>query len=89
MALPFNPKGSVVLYTGCHWQQAINAYYRNTENERILVILNFTGRNKSLSLPEHTYGKTPFSTHRNPEEFSYFQYMQIGPFEATICQVVE
>ena len=70
-------------------QQGILAYYRKTENERILVILNFTGRHKSLSLPEHTYSKILLSTHRNPDEFSYFQNMQIGPFEATICQVVE
>ncbi|MEI7980113.1 MAG: alpha-amylase family glycosyl hydrolase [Bacteroidota bacterium] len=70
-------------------KQGILAYFRTTEEERILVVLNFTGRNKSLSLPEHTYGKILLSTHRSPEEFSYFQNMQIGPYEATICRVGE
>jgi alpha-glucosidase len=70
-------------------QKGILAYFRNTDEERILVILNFTGRHKELSLPEHTYGKVLLSTHRSPEEFSYFQKMQISPFEATICLVSE
>lgn len=60
-----------------------------SETERFLVILNFMGRQKILSLPEHTYGKVLFSTHRMPEEFSYFQKMQISPFEATVCLVIE
>lgn len=64
-------------------------YFRKTDQERILVILNFTGRQKILSLPEHAYGKVLFSTHHNHEEFNYFQNMQISPFEATIYQVVE
>ena len=80
-------KGSWVPVT--NGQHGILAYYRTTEFERILVILNFTGRHKNLSLPEHTYGKVLLSSHRIPEEFSYFQNMQIGPFEATICQVIE
>jgi alpha-glucosidase len=80
-------KGSWVPVT--NGQQGILAYYRTTESERVLVILNFTGRHKKLTLPEHTYGKVLLSTHRIPEEFSYFQHMQISPFEATICQVIE
>jgi len=51
----------------------------------MLIILNFTGRNKTLSLPEHTYTKVFLSTQRSQEEFSYFQNMQIGTIEATIC----
>ncbi|MCK9422226.1 MAG: alpha-glucosidase [Bacteroidales bacterium] len=70
-------------------QQGILTYFRNTDDERILVILNFTGRYKSFSLHEHTYGKILFSTHRNTEEFMYFQNMQIGPYEATVCLVSE
>jgi alpha-glucosidase len=70
-------------------QQGILSYFRLTENERILVILNFTGQHKICSLPEHTYGKVLFSTHRTPDEFNYFQKMQIGPYEATICRVSE
>ncbi|MEI7500135.1 MAG: DUF3459 domain-containing protein [Bacteroidota bacterium] len=70
-------------------KQGVMAYFRHTDHERILVILNFSGRNKTLSLPEHTYGKVLLSTHRIPEEFSYFQKMQISPFEATIWLVSE
>ena len=80
-------KGSwIPITTG---QDGILAYFRKTEDERILVILNFTGNQKSFSLQEHTYGKVLFSTHRNTEEFSYFQNMHIGPYEATICKVSE
>ena len=50
----------------------------------MLVILNFTGRNKTLALPVHARGKVLVSTHRSPEEFSYFQNIQITPYEATI-----
>ena len=70
-------------------QDGILAYYRLTEKERILVFLNFMGRQNTLSLPEHAYGKVLFSTHRITEEFSYFQKMQISPFEATVCLVIE
>ncbi len=70
-------------------QNGIMAYFRKTENERILVILNFTGRNKRFSIQEHTYGLVLYSTHRNPDEYTYFQNMQISPFEATICLVSE
>jgi alpha-glucosidase len=80
-------KGSWVPVT--NGQEGILAYFRVTETERVLVILNFTARDKTLSLPEHLYGKVLLSTHRSPEEFSYFQKMQIGPFEATICLVIE
>lgn len=70
-------------------RDGILAYFRINEKERILVILNFMARQKKISLPEHTYGKVLFSTHRIPEEFSYFQKMHISPFEATVCQVIE
>jgi alpha-glucosidase len=70
-------------------QQGLLAYFRTTEKERILVILNFTGRQKTFSLPEHTYGRILLSTHRSPEEYSYFQKMLISPFEATVFHVQE
>ena len=70
-------------------QEGILSYFRQTEKERILVILNFTGRKKRFSLPEHTYGEVLFSTHRHPDEFVYFQQMQISGFEATLYKVSE
>ena len=70
-------------------KDGILAYFRNTGHERVLVILNFTGRQISFTLPEHLYGKVLMSTHRTPEEYSYFQKMQISPYEATVCMVIE
>ena len=80
-------KGSWIPIT--NGQDGILSYFRKSENERILVILNFTRQQRAFSLHEHTYGKVLFSTHRTIEEFSYFQDMQIAPFEATICRVSE
>jgi alpha-glucosidase len=80
-------KGSWVPVT--NGQNGILAYFRNTEEQRILVILNFTGRRKTLTLQEHTYGKVLLSTLRSPGEYSYFQDMQIGPYEATVCLLIE
>ncbi len=70
-------------------KQGILAYFRNIESERILVILNFTGRHKRFSIMEHAYGLVLLSTHRSKDEYSYFQNMEISPFEATICLVSE
>ncbi len=70
-------------------REGILSYYRTVENQRILVVLNFTGSSKTLSLPEHTYGCVLLSTHRITDEFSYFQNMQIASFEATIWSVIE
>jgi glycosidase len=70
-------------------KDGVLAYFRNTEKERILVILNFTGRQKAITLPEHLYGSVLMSTHRSPGEYSYFQKMQISPYEATICMAIE
>ncbi|HPS63222.1 MAG TPA: alpha-glucosidase [Bacteroidales bacterium] len=83
-----------VLQTG-EWVPVVNgkngilAYFRKAERERILVVLNFTGREKALSLPEHTYGKVLVSTLRSPDEYSYFQKMKIGPYESTVWLVIE
>ncbi len=68
-------------------QQGILSYFRNTDKERILIVLNFTRNQKTVSLPEHTYGEVLSSTHRIPEEFNYFQAMVIAPFEATVWKV--
>jgi len=62
-------------------------YIRSWEDEKILVILNFTGRTRKFSLTEHTYGQIILSTHRSPDEYTYFQKMQISPFEATVCRI--
>jgi alpha-glucosidase len=70
-------------------KEGILSYFRTVPGERILVILNFTGSQKSFTMQEHTYGKVMLSTHRSAGEFNYFQNMQINPYEATICEVCE
>jgi alpha-glucosidase len=80
------------LYSG-EWNPLLNgkngvlAYFRTCLNERTLVILNFTGIEKTLSLPDYLYGKVLLSVHRSPDEYFYFQNFMIFPYEATIFQV--
>ena len=64
--------------------KGILAYSRIHEDERIIIILNFTARQKRVLLPEHSAGRVIFSTHRDAGKSFYFQYMQILPFEASI-----
>ncbi len=77
------------------WTPAINgtngvlAYYRKTDNEWLLVVLNFTSRNKQVSLPEHTAGEVLLSTVRRAGEQCYLQRMRIAPFEASVWLIGE
>ena len=65
-------------------RSVILAYARILNDERIVVILNFTSRKKKISLPEHSFGNVLFSTHRNTEDIFYFQALRIYPFEVSI-----
>lgn len=65
-------------------QNGILAYARIYNDQRIVVILNFTGRKKRIFLPEHNYGCVLYSTHRNNEETFHFQNLWIFPFEVSI-----
>ena len=71
----------VPLITG---QNGILAYARIYNDQRIVVILNFTGRKKRIFLPEHNFGYVLFSTHRRLNEIFYFQNLWIFPFEVSI-----
>ena len=71
----------VPLITG---RSGILAYARILNDERIVVILNFTSMKKKISLPEHSFGNVLFSTHRNAEDIFYFQGLRIYPFEVSI-----
>jgi alpha-glucosidase len=87
-------KESPVLQNGSwnpvsYGHNGILSYFRTTADGRVLVVLNFTGRNKIFSIPEHTYGEVLCSTHRGPGEYNYFQAMKFSPFEATIWIVRE
>jgi len=71
----------VPLITG---RNGILAYARVLNDERIVVILNFTALRKKITLPEHSSGKVLFSTNRDAEEIFYFQGLLIRPFEVSI-----
>ena len=64
----------------------ILAYARVYNEERMVIILNFTGRQKKISLPEQSFGSIVFSTHRHPDDIYYFQELMIFPFEVTISK---
>lgn len=70
-------------------KSGILAYFRRTDRERMLVILNFTGKEKTFSLDGSTYGEVAHSNHRAAGEYSYLQKMKIAPYEATVWQVRE
>jgi alpha-glucosidase len=71
----------IPLITGRH---GILAYARALYGERVVVILNFTSKQKYINLPEHSFGQVLFSTHRHEDEIYYFQDLKIFPFEASI-----
>jgi len=65
-------------------QKGILAYARIHNEERLVVILNFTAWKKRISLPEHSFGNVLFSTHRDMDDIYYFQDLWINPFEVSI-----
>ena len=71
----------VPLITG---QRGILAYARIYNENRVVVILNFTAGRKYISLPEHSFGTVLFSTHRGVYDVHYFQDFRIFPFEISI-----
>jgi alpha-glucosidase len=65
-------------------QNGILAYARIYNDQRITVVLNFTGRKKRISLPEHNFGCVLLSTHRKINEVFHFQNLWIQPFEVSV-----
>jgi alpha-glucosidase len=82
-------KQHAALYKG-RWFPLLNgrngvlAYIRETEEEALLVILNFTRIKKQIRLQEHVNGKVIISTHRAEEEVFYMQELKLYPFEASL-----
>lgn len=70
-------------------QNGILAYYRKTEGELLLVVLNFTSRRKKVTLPEHTAGEILLSTVRSTGEQCYLQNVPVEPFEASVWLIRE
>lgn len=70
-------------------KNGILAWFRTYQRERTLIILNFTGKERSISISDYTYGKVLLSVQRNAEEYLYFQELKVFPFEATVFLVVE
>lgn len=73
-------------------QDRILAYIREYENEKILVLLNFTSSDRKMALSEEymlfsSSGKVLFSTHR-PKDSSYVAdgILSMSPLEATVIK---
>jgi alpha-glucosidase len=79
--LPLQQGQWVPMITG---RNGILVYARILGEERIVVVLNFTGRKKRMVLPEHSSGQVLFSTHRKEYEIYYFQNPWIYPFEVSV-----
>jgi alpha-glucosidase len=70
-------------------KNGVLAYYRIYRHERTLIVLNFTGKYKQLSISDFSYGRVLLSGQRSGDEYFYFQNLRIFPFEATIFLVEE
>jgi len=76
------------------WTPVINgrngilAYLRIHTNEKMLVVLNFKAKRQTISLTEYISGVVCVSTHREPDEFNYFQNADLFPFEATVWKLL-
>jgi alpha-glucosidase len=57
---------------------------RFLKDERIIILLNFTGNTIKLDLQEHLFGEVLFSTHRSTSEVKYLKGLRVLPFEATV-----
>lgn len=70
-------------------KRGVLAYWRQLQEQRVLVILNFTGQVKTFNLPVYQSGKVLTSTHREDAAVTHFQGIIIKPYEASIFQVLK
>ena len=74
------------------WKPLINgkngvvAYSREFENEKIIIVLNFTSARKKINLKTDEELKILFSTHRKNTDKIQLENLQILPFEATLIE---
>jgi alpha-glucosidase len=57
---------------------------RFLKDERIIILLNFTGQTIKIDIQEHLFGEVLFSTHRSTVEVKYLKGLRVLPFEATV-----
>jgi alpha-glucosidase len=62
----------------------ILAYARISDEERIIVLLNFTGKKTKSFVSEYNFGNVLYSTHRKLHEIFHLQNLWVFPFEVSI-----
>lgn len=68
-------------------KNGIFAYRREFQKEKIVVLLNFSGKKRKIGLNETSIGKIIVSTHHPSDaEFNPF-VMMAEPFEATLVEI--
>jgi alpha-glucosidase len=67
----------------------ILAYFRRYEDDHILVVLNFTRKEKTLNLTGEMTGQVLLSVQRSDGERCHLQQVKIYPYEATVFRVME
>jgi alpha-glucosidase len=61
-------------------------YLRKFQEERILILLNFSRRRRKFEIPDYGSGRIILSTHRQPETDFFPRNPVAEPFEATIIE---
>ena len=67
--------------------KGILAYIRKTEEEQLIVILNFTANKKRIRLQEHVFGKVLLSTSRKTGDTTTLHEFMLDPYEATLFDI--
>jgi alpha-glucosidase len=65
-------------------KRGIIAYAREYDNEKIIVLLNFTASSKKARIHHTSEWQVLFSTHRQNAENVLLENMKLFPFEATV-----
>ncbi len=64
--------------------KGVMGYFRASDNERIIVFLNYTGSVKMIRLPDHLFGEVLFSTRRPAGDIHYINGFCLRSFEAIL-----
>ncbi len=68
-------------------EDGIIAYFRQTDNEKILVVLNFTSSKKKLDFVNDVNIQILFSTHKLLNELITYSEFSVFPYEASILLI--
>lgn len=64
------------------------AYFRNAQNEKVFVALNFGDKNRPIDIDQNGSWKALFSTHRKAGEAQDGLRFRLAPYEATVLRAV-